>query len=757
MLKGSDNNVLTEYESENFETWEQFVRCTGFRSQDFDAFSHLRLMQDKCNRFAAVDDGDVRLQVVDVQDELNAQAFWPAVVLKEYSGWLCLRYLCVVDAENFWLPNFSIRLHGSRTLAKHLVQNQEIDRGCYYKPPGKVDYGEYTSFTDMMMNEDFVMYPQSRLMKLNLSLQAHGLRKYMAFEMLDPREKNCFFPAVVTKILNEYYFEVFLDRTPSTEKPVNMDTVLPEDLYVVSKNSLGMVPIGYCEKNGIPFAGLRTFNWANYKRINGLIRIPFAFFPVGGFKNTFVPGRMVEVANAANRITVAAVTACRGDFAWVLDLSQPCGRPWIVDCRNFVSLFPCGWSYVVMNVPFRNLLHFPKVPAFTNQNLFIYLNERFCTSSLIRRDRFAKVPRVIGPGTPDRIMQTLLEFVANYLVRCQDTMKKFSNSLSPFVTEAKIVKVKVRTNPKKGFLDIPVCVDPHAIKYYLRHLCDMLGTCRYTFTTEKLSFNECPERCSFHPLQKIIAASKRTLLATNASEGNLKKPKLYPDTGVGTSGKIDGKNSDFTSANNNIAQQCTDANKVVNNKNNNDNDEDDNDNDDHDDDDNDHEDDDGDDVTMIEVIMITVQCSSSSGSKLIPISTLFPFNEKIVEPLRENANFNYVYTFTEVHSDPLTWTPAELHQFLEKNGFAKTNVPVALNGMEFDAESLIVASGKDLKKYFHLGEVLKLLNAGDYLLLKVWDYRKNIYHIILLLDVLFLEMAGVLDVTELYTLQCSEL
>ncbi|KRZ53854.1 Scm-like with four MBT domains protein 2 [Trichinella nativa] len=786
MLKGSDNNVLTdnffidcfvlllyvfvylEYESENFETWEQFVRCTGFRSQDFDAFPHLRLMQDKCNRFAAVDDGNVRLQVVDVQDELNAQAFWPAVVLKEYSGWLCLRYLCVVDAENFWLPNFSIRLHGSRTLAKHLVQNQEIDRGCYYKPPGKVDYGKYTSLTDMMMNEDFVMYPQSRLMKFNLSLQAHGLRKYMAFEMLDPREKNFFFPAVVTKILNEHYFEVFLDRTPSTEKPVNMDTVLPEDLYVVSKSSLGMVPIGYCEKNGIPFAGLRTFNWANYKRINGLIRIPFAFFPVGGFKNAFVPGRMVEVANAANRITVAAVTACRGDFAWVLDLSQPCGRPWIVDCRNFVSLFPCGWSYVVMNVPFRNLLHFSKVPAFTNQNLFIYLNERFCTSSLIRKDRFAKVPRVIGPGTPDRIMQTLLEFVANYLVRCQDTMKKFSNSLSPFVTEAKIVKVKVRTNPKKGFLDIPVCVDPHAIKYYLRHLCDMLGTCRYTFTTEKLSFNECPERCSFHPLQKINAASKRTLLATNASEGNLKKPKLYPDTGVGTSGKIDGKNSDFTSANNNIAQQCTDANKVVNNKNNNDNDEDDpdndNDNDDHDDDDNDHEDDDGDDIDVFDddessdndrsdhdnsgnddddddgdddgdndaneppnenaEYAAGQQCSSSSGSKLIPISTLFPFNEKIVEPLRENANFNYVYTFTEVHSDPLTWTPAELHQFLEKNGFAKTNVPVALNGMEFDAESLIVASGKDLKKYFHLGEVLKLLNAGDYLLLKVWDYRK---------------------------------
>ncbi|KRZ14979.1 Scm-like with four MBT domains protein 2 [Trichinella zimbabwensis] len=725
MLEGSDNNVLTECESKNFETWEQFVKCTGFRSQEFDVFSHLRvMMHDNCSsRFVKQKpvDGSVRLQVVDVQDELNAQAFWPAVVLKEYSGWLCLRYLCVVDAENFWLPNFSIRLHGSRTVAKHLVQNQEIDRGCFYKPPGKVDYGEYTSLADVMMNKDFVMYPESCLMKLTFDVEAHGLRKYMAFEMLDPREKTFFFPAIVTKILNEYYFEVFLDRNPSTEKPINMDTVLPEDLYILSKNSLGMVHIGYCDKNGIPFAGLRTFNWNNYKRINGLIRIPFAFFSVGALKNMFVPGRMVEVANTANSITLAAVTACKGDFSWVLDLSQPCGRPWIVDCRNFVCLFPCGWSYVVMNVPFRNLLHFSKEPAFTNQSLFIYLNERFCTSTLIRKDRFAKVPGVIGPGTPDRIMQALLEFVANYLLRCPDTMMKFRESLSPFVTEAKVVKVKVRTNPKKGFLDIPVCVDPHAVKYYLRHLCDMLGTCRYT-------------------------------------EDNLKKPKLYPDTGVGTSGKIDGKNSDFTSANNDIAQQCTDANKVVNN--NNDDDDDDNNDDDHDDDDDDHEDDDGDDGDDIDVVdddkssdndrsdhdnsgndddddndanespnenaeyAAGQQCSSSSGSKLIPISTFFPFNEKIIQPLREKASFNYVYTYTEVHSDPLTWTPAELYQFLENNGFAKTNVPVTLNGMEFDAESLIVASGKDLKKYFHIGEVLKLLNAGDYLLLKVWDYRK---------------------------------
>ncbi|KRZ68722.1 Scm-like with four MBT domains protein 2 [Trichinella papuae] len=723
MLEGSDNNVLTECESKNFETWEQFVKCTGFRSQEFDVFSHLRvMMHDNCSsRFVKQKpvDGSVRLQVVDVQDELNAQAFWPAVVLKEYSGWLCLRYLCVVDAENFWLPNFSIRLHGSRTVAKHLVQNQEVDRGCFYKPPGKVDYGEYTSLADVMMNKDFVMYPESCLMKLTFDVEAHGLRKYMAFEMLDPREKTFFFPAIVTKILNEYYFEVFLDRNPSTEKPINIDTVLPEDLYILSKNSLGMVHIGYCDKNGIPFAGLRTFSWNNYKRINGLIRIPFAFFSVGALKNMFVPGRMVEVANTANSITLAAVTACKGDFSWVLDLSQPCGRPWIVDCRNFVCLFPCGWSYVVMNVPFRNLLHFSKEPAFTNQSLFIYLNERFCTSSLIRKDRFAKVPGVIGPGTPDRIMQALLEFVANYLLRCPDTMIKFRESLSPFVTEAKVVKVKVRTNPKKGFLDIP-----------------------------------------------------RTLLA-NTSEDNLKKPKLYPDTGVGTSGKIDGKNSDFTSANNNIAQQCTDANKVVNNNNNDDDDDDDND-DDHDDDDDDHEDDDGDDGDDIDVVdddkssdndrsdhdnsgndddddddddndanespnenakyAAGQQCSSSSGSKLIPISAFFPFNEKIIHPLREKASFNYVYTYTEVHSDPLTWTPAELYQFLEKNGFAKTNVPVTLNGMEFDAESLIVASGKDLKKYFHLGEVLKLLNAGDYLLLKVW-----------------------LDVAELYTLQCSEL
>ncbi|KRX96033.1 Scm-like with four MBT domains protein 2 [Trichinella pseudospiralis] len=772
MLEGSDNSVLigqgayepaegfsrhTECGSKNFEKWEQFVRCTGFRSQEFDVFSHLRvMMHENCNsRFVMQKPVDGGLQVVDVQDEWNAQAFWPAEVLKEYSGWLCLRYLCVVETENFWLPNFSIRLHESRTYANHLVQNQEVDRGCYYKPPGKVDYGEYTSLSDVMMNKDFVVYPKSRLMKLTFDVEAHGLRKYMAFEMLDPREKTFFFPAIVTKILNEYYFEVYLDRTPSTEKPINMDNVLPEDLYVLSKNSLGMVHIGYCDKNGIPFAGLRTFNWNNYKRVNGLIRIPFAFFSMGGLKNMLVPGRMVEVANTANNISLAAITACKGDFAWVLDLSQPCGRPWIVDCRNFVCLFPCGWSYVVMNVPFRNLLHFSEVPAFTNQSLFIYLNERFCTSSLIRKDRFAKVPGVMGPGTPDRIMQTLLEFVANYLLRCPDTMIKFRESLSPFVTEAKIVKVKVRTNPKKGFLDIPVCVDPHAVKYYLRHLCDMLGTCRYTFTTENLSFNECPERCSFHPLQKTNAASKRTLLA-DASEDSLKKPKLYPDTGVGTSGKIDGKNSDFTSANNDIAQQCTDANKVVNNK---DDDDDDDMDDDHEDDDDDHEDDDGDDGDDIDVVdddkssdndrsdhdnsgndddddndaneppnenaeyAAGQQCSSSSGSKLIPISAFFPFNEKIVQPLREKANFNYVYTFTEVHSDPLTWTPAELYQFLEKNGFAKTNVPVALNGMEFDAESLIVASGKDLKKYFHLGEVLKLLNAGDYLLLKVWYYK----------------------------------
>ncbi|KRZ14976.1 Scm-like with four MBT domains protein 2 [Trichinella zimbabwensis] len=736
MLEGSDNNVLTECESKNFETWEQFVKCTGFRSQEFDVFSHLRvMMHDNCSsRFVKQKpvDGSVRLQVVDVQDELNAQAFWPAVVLKEYSGWLCLRYLCVVDAENFWLPNFSIRLHGSRTVAKHLVQNQEIDRGCFYKPPGKVDYGEYTSLADVMMNKDFVMYPESCLMKLTFDVEAHGLRKYMAFEMLDPREKTFFFPAIVTKILNEYYFEVFLDRNPSTEKPINMDTVLPEDLYILSKNSLGMVHIGYCDKNGIPFAGLRTFNWNNYKRINGLIRIPFAFFSVGALKNMFVPGRMVEVANTANSITLAAVTACKGDFSWVLDLSQPCGRPWIVDCRNFVCLFPCGWSYVVMNVPFRNLLHFSKEPAFTNQSLFIYLNERFCTSTLIRKDRFAKVPGVIGPGTPDRIMQALLEFVANYLLRCPDTMMKFRESLSPFVTEAKVVKVKVRTNPKKGFLDIPVCVDPHAVKYYLRHLCDMLGTCRYTFTTENLSFNECPERCSFHPLQKTNASLKRTLLA-NTSEDNLKKPKLYPDTGVGTSGKIDGKNSDFTSANNDIAQQCTDANKVVNN--NNDDDDDDNNDDDHDDDDDDHEDDDGDDGDDIDVVDDDKSSDNDRSDHDNSGNDDDDDNDANESPnenaeyaagqqCSEKASFNYVYTYTEVHSDPLTWTPAELYQFLENNGFAKTNVPVTLNGMEFDAESLIVASGKDLKKYFHIGEVLKLLNAGDYLLLKVWDYRK---------------------------------
>ncbi|KRZ14977.1 Scm-like with four MBT domains protein 2 [Trichinella zimbabwensis] len=713
MLEGSDNNVLTECESKNFETWEQFVKCTGFRSQEFDVFSHLRvMMHDNCSsRFVKQKpvDGSVRLQVVDVQDELNAQAFWPAVVLKEYSGWLCLRYLCVVDAENFWLPNFSIRLHGSRTVAKHLVQNQEIDRGCFYKPPGKVDYGEYTSLADVMMNKDFVMYPESCLMKLTFDVEAHGLRKYMAFEMLDPREKTFFFPAIVTKILNEYYFEVFLDRNPSTEKPINMDTVLPEDLYILSKNSLGMVHIGYCDKNGIPFAGLRTFNWNNYKRINGLIRIPFAFFSVGALKNMFVPGRMVEVANTANSITLAAVTACKGDFSWVLDLSQPCGRPWIVDCRNFVCLFPCGWSYVVMNVPFRNLLHFSKEPAFTNQSLFIYLNERFCTSTLIRKDRFAKVPGVIGPGTPDRIMQALLEFVANYLLRCPDTMMKFRESLSPFVTEAKVVKVKVRTNPKKGFLDIPVCVDPHAVKYYLRHLCDMLGTCRYTFTTENLSFNECPERCSFHPLQKTNASLKRTLLA-NTSEDNLKKPKLYPDTGVGTSGKIDDDDGD----------DGDDIDVVDDDKSS------DNDRSDHDNSGNDDDDDNDANESPNENAEYAAgqQCSSSSGSKLIPISTFFPFNEKIIQPLREKASFNYVYTYTEVHSDPLTWTPAELYQFLENNGFAKTNVPVTLNGMEFDAESLIVASGKDLKKYFHIGEVLKLLNAGDYLLLKVWDYRK---------------------------------
>uniref|UniRef100_A0A8C1IP91 Scm like with four mbt domains 2 n=1 Tax=Cyprinus carpio TaxID=7962 RepID=A0A8C1IP91_CYPCA len=491
--------------------------------------------------------------ILEVRDAFEPSVYWAARVQCNVGGRLCLSYVGVNDsAYDMWMFYLDTRL---RPLGWAKENNLSL------KPPTDLcdlrSSSEWTEALDEATTEALKSPLPLEVFKDHADLSTHSFRAGMKLEMVSPSEPFHICPVSVTKVYNEYYFQITVDDLTAEATPTHV---------VCHADSPGILPVQWCLKNGVGLErpqGFESqdFDWADYLKHTGAEAAPDVCFPNASQSRGFCKDMWLEAVNPLqpSELCVARITQVKGRLLWLrlegLTKPQP---DCIVDVES-MSIFPVGWceanayplTHLLKTVclpqkkiavvqPEKQLA--PSQPPDAPLNLCssmdtglvngkyccsqLFINHRCFSGPYLNKGRIAELPKAVGPGKCAVVLKEILTMLINSAYKPGRVLRELQMVEDPqWNCQEETLKAKYKGKSYRSTMRIVRTGDQ--VSEFCRRVCERLQCCPNLFGPTIVS-DKCPENCFSQTKTKYTYYKKRKVgrpsLGENAQDGDMSKP-----------------------------------------------------------------------------------------------------------------------------------------------------------------------------------------------------------------------------------------
>uniref|UniRef100_A0A9J8CNT1 Scm like with four mbt domains 2 n=1 Tax=Cyprinus carpio carpio TaxID=630221 RepID=A0A9J8CNT1_CYPCA len=483
--------------------------------------------------------------ILEVRDAFEPSVYWAARVQCNVGGRLCLSYVGVNDsAYDMWMFYLDTRL---RPLGWAKENNLSL------KPPTDLcdlrSSSEWTEALDEATTEALKSPLPLEVFKDHADLSTHSFRAGMKLEMVSPSEPFHICPVSVTKVYNEYYFQITVDDLTAEATPTHV---------VCHADSPGILPVQWCLKNGVGLErpqGFESqdFDWADYLKHTGAEAAPDVCFPNS---RGFCKDMWLEAVNPLqpSELCVARITQVKGRLLWLrlegLTKPQP---DCIVDVES-MSIFPVGWceanayplthllktvckysnTYIFNLIKFIYLCMLPQLDDLATAGLVngkyccsqLFINHRCFSGPYLNKGRIAELPKAVGPGKCAVVLKEILTMLINSAYKPGRVLRELQMVEDPqWNCQEETLKAKYKGKSYRSTMRIVRTGDQ--VSEFCRRVCERLQCCPNLFGPTIVS-DKCPENCFSQTKTKYTYYKKRKVgrpsLGENAQDGDMSKP-----------------------------------------------------------------------------------------------------------------------------------------------------------------------------------------------------------------------------------------
>ncbi|XP_016418756.1 scm-like with four MBT domains protein 2 [Sinocyclocheilus rhinocerous] len=395
--------------------------------------------------------------------------------------------------------------------------------------------------------------------KDHADLHTHSFRAGMKLEMVSPKEPFHICPVSVTKVYNEYYFQITVDDLRAEATPT---------CVVCHADSPGIQPVQWCLKNGVGLErpqGFESqdFDWADYLKHTGTEAAPDVCFPNASQNRSFCKDMWLEAVNPLqpSELCVARITQVKGRLLWLRleGLTKPL-PDCIVDVES-MNIFPVGWceangcplTHLLKTVclpqkkiavvqPEKKLV--PSQPPDAPLNLCssiamdtglvngkyscsqLFINHRCFSGPYLNKGRIAELPKAVGPGKCAVVLKEILTMLINSAYKPGRVLRELQMVEDPqWNCQEETLKAKYKGKSYRSNMRIVRTADQ--VSEFCRRVCERLQCCLNLFGPTIVS-DKCPENCFSQTKTKYTYYKKRKVgrpsLGENAQDGDMTKP-----------------------------------------------------------------------------------------------------------------------------------------------------------------------------------------------------------------------------------------
>lgn len=470
--------------------------------------------------------------VLELQDNCDPFLYWPARVIQNIGGRLCLRYAGLSEehhSQDIWLFYLNVRLR---------PMGWAQENSLTLEPPMGLRAMQSTSDWQQALKLAQCEGEKNPLplevFKDHVDLPKHSFKVGMKLEMVPWCDQLQICPVSVTKVYNEFYFQVTVDDLSADAKPWSL---------VCHVNSLSILPVQWCLKNGISLEHPRgydghDFDWADYLKKSGTEAAPDACFPDMWQTKGFAKDMWLEAVNPAQltEVCVAQITQVTGRLLWLrLEGVAKTLSECIVDSES-MDIFPVGWceaNAYPLTPPFKpvspkqkkiavvqpekqsvqsqpeevSAVHFQPVamdPGVANGRYScskIFVNHRCFSGPYLNKGRIAELPQAVGPGKCALVLKELLTMLINAAYKPGRVLKELQEMGDhSWDCQEETLKAKYKGKTYRSMIQIVRIADQ--IPDFCRKVCLKLQCCPNLFSPVLIA-DKCPENCSLQTKTKF--------------------------------------------------------------------------------------------------------------------------------------------------------------------------------------------------------------------------------------------------------------
>ncbi|XP_056311487.1 LOW QUALITY PROTEIN: scm-like with four MBT domains protein 2 [Danio aesculapii] len=545
-----DNVYLRAAIKEKYSDWTEFLikELTGSRT------APANLLEGPLRGKNTVDlimEGSI----LELRDASEPSVYWATQVQRNVGGRLCLSYVGLNDAAYYmWMFYLDTRL---RPLGWAKENNLPM------KPPTDLcdlrSSSEWIAALDEATAEALNSPLPLEVFKDHADLHTHSFRAGMKLEMVSPWEPFHICPVSVTKVYNEYHFQITVDDLTAEATPTSA---------VCHAESPGILPVQWCLKNGVELERPRgfesqDFDWADYLKHTGTEAAPDACFPNASQSRGFCKDMWLEGVNPLYpaELCVARITQVKGRLLWLRleGLTKPL-PDCIVDVES-MNIFPVGWceangyplthSLRLVCLPQKKIAvvqpekqlapsQSPDIPislcpsAPMDSGLVngkyccsqLFINHRCFSGPYLNKGRIAELPKAVGPGKCAIVLKEILTMLINSAYKPGRVLRELQMVEDPqWNCQEETLKAKYKGKSYRSTMRIVRTADQ--VTEFCRRVCERLQCCLNLFGPTFVS-DKCPENCSSQTKTKYTYYKKRKVgrpsLGENAQDGDLSKP-----------------------------------------------------------------------------------------------------------------------------------------------------------------------------------------------------------------------------------------
>ncbi|XP_036433157.1 scm-like with four MBT domains protein 2 isoform X2 [Colossoma macropomum] len=467
--------------------------------------------------------------VLEIRDACEPCVYWAARVQRNVGGRLCLSYIGLDDPAHFiWLFYLDTSL---RPLGWAKENRFPME------PPTELrdmkSSEEWTEALEKATPEALKKPLPLEVFKDHADLHKHSFKTGMKLEMVTPGEPFHICPASVTKVYNEYYFQVTVDDVTAEATPRSV---------VCHADSPAILPVQWCLKNGVGLEKPRgfqsqDFDWADYLKYSGTEAAPEACFLNASLSRGFCKDTWLEAVNPLQpaELCVARITQVKGRLLWLRfeGLSKPLADC-VVDVES-MDIFPVGWceanSYPLTAIrkavcqsqkkiavvqPEKQSIPSPmeNVPLDLCQSVTmdtgsvngkyccsqIFINHRCFSGPYLNKGRIAELPQTVGPGKCTLVLKEVLTMLINSAYKPARVLRELQLVEDPkWNCLDETLKAKYKGKSYRSSVRIVRLAEQ--ISDFCRTVCVRLQCCPNLFGPMLIS-DTCPENCSIYTKTK---------------------------------------------------------------------------------------------------------------------------------------------------------------------------------------------------------------------------------------------------------------